>query len=118
MNSMNRREFIRTNSIVGLGALILPGCAFTGSLFNKKVKVGLIGTGARGQWHLFALLLRDDVEVTAIADPDEREIEMALKLFERHKKPMPMVFDNGNYDYRNLLKRDDVDAVLISTPWE
>lgn len=115
---MNRRNFIRTNSIAGLGALILPTSVFSGTLFNAKVKVGLIGTGFRGQVHLNELLRRDDVEVTAIADPEPRMVEMALKIFEKHNKPKPKVFNNGDYDYKNLLKREDVDAVIISTPWE
>ncbi|WP_026452690.1 Gfo/Idh/MocA family protein [Aequorivita capsosiphonis] len=115
---MDRRNFIRTNSIVGLGALILPSSVFSGTLFNKKVRIGLIAIGYRGQVHLNELLRRNDVEVTAIADPDPRMLEMALKIFEKHDKPKPKVFDNGDYDYKNLLKREDVDAVIISTPWE
>lgn len=115
---MNRRNFIRTNSIVGLGALILPTSVFSGTLFNSKVKIGLIATGFRGQVHLNELLRRNDVEVTAIADPDPRMVEMALKIFEKHNKPKPKIFDNGDNDYKNLLKREDVDAVIISSPWE
>lgn len=115
---MQRRDFIKTNSIAGLGALILPSSVFSGSLFNKKVRVGLIATGFRGQVHLNELLRRNDVEVTAIADPDPRMIEMALSIFEKHNAPKPKVFADGDYDYKNLLKRKDVDAVIISTPWE
>lgn len=115
---MNRRNFIKTNGIAGLGALILPSSVFSGTLFNKKVNVGLIAVGYRGQVHLNELLRRDDVEVTAIADPDPRMLEMALKIFERHNKPKPKVFNNGDYDYKNLLKLKEVDSVIISTPWE
>lgn len=115
---MNRRDFIKTNGIAGLGALILPNSVFSGTLFNKKVNVGLIAIGYRGQVHLNELLRRPDVEVTSIADPDPRMVEMALKIFEKHEKPKPKVYDNGDYDYRELLKRKDVDAVIISSPWE
>ncbi len=115
---MNRRNFIKTNGIAGLGALILPSSVFSGTLFNKKINVGLIAVGYRGQVHLNELLRRDDVEVTAIADPDPRMLEMALKIFETHNKPKPKVFNNGDYDYKNLLKLKEVDSVIISTPWE
>lgn len=115
---MNRRDFIKTNGIAGLGALILPSSLFSGSLSNKKVKIGLIATGMRGQVHLNELLRRDDVEVTAIADPDPRMVERALKFFDKHNQPHPKVYADGDYDYRNLLKRKDVDAVIISTPWK
>src|SRR5699024_7496458 len=115
---MDRRDFIKTNSIAGLGALILTRSLFSGTLFSKKVKVGLIATGMRGQVHLNELLRRNDVEVTAIADPDPRMLDRALKIFDRHGKPHPKVFADGDYDYKNLLKRKDVDAVIISTPWK
>lgn len=115
---MQRRNFIKTTSIAGIGALILPGSVFAGTLTTKKIRIGLIATGLRGQVHLDELLKRDDVEVTAIADPDKRMVEMALKLFEKHNKPKPKIFNEGDYDYRNLLKLKNVDAVIISSPWE
>src|SRR5690625_7399258 len=109
---MDRRDFIKTNSIAGLGALILPSSLFSGTLFNKKVRVGLIATGMRGQVHLNELLRRNDVEVTAIADPDPRMLERALKIFDKHNVPHPKIYADGNYDYKNLLKRKDVDAEI------
>ncbi len=114
---MHRRDFIKTNSLFGLGALILPGSVFSGTLFNSKVRIGMIGTGLRGQSHLSGLLKRNDVEVTAIAEPQQRMVKMALRLFEEHQKPKPQLFDQGDYDYRNLLKQENVDAVIISSPW-
>lgn len=115
---MNRRYFLKTTTVAGLGALIVPNSVFSGSLFADKVRVGLIATGLRGQVHLDELLKRNDVEVTAIADPDSRMIEMALKVFEKHNQPKPKIFSNGNHDYQNLLKLNTVDAVIIASPWE
>lgn len=118
---MDRRNFIKSSSIAGLGALILPNSVFSGTLFdapNSKIKIGLIATGMRGQVHLDELLKRSDVEVSAMADPDSRMVESALKLFDKYQKPKPKIYSEGDYDYRNLLKQKDVDAVIISTPWE
>ncbi|HRP89395.1 MAG TPA: hypothetical protein PKX92_05105 [Edaphocola sp.] len=77
---MDRRSFIKSGSLVGLGALILPNSVFSGTLFDskkQKVKIGLIAVGMRGQVHLDELLKRNDVEVVAIADPEPRMIAMA-----------------------------------------
>lgn len=115
---MNRRDFIKKNSIAGLGALILPTSVFSGALNQKKVNVGLIAVGMRGLVHLNELLRREDVEVTAIADPEPRMVKRALEIFDRHGIAHPKVYGNGDYDYRKLLKRKDVDAVVISSPWE
>ena len=63
-------------------------------------------------------LQREDVEVTAIADPQQRSIDEALKVFKTYNRPLPAIYKNGDYDYKNLLKRDDIDAVVICSPWE
>lgn len=115
---MDRRNFIKTAGMAGIGALILPNSLFAGNLNKSKVNVGLIATGLRAQVHLDELLKRNDVEVTAIADPEPRMVEMALKLFEKHNKKKPKVYGKGDYDYRNLLKQKGIDAVIISSPWE
>ncbi|HLS29529.1 MAG TPA: Gfo/Idh/MocA family oxidoreductase [Flavobacteriaceae bacterium] len=115
---MNRKDFIKTGSLAGLGALILPNSVFSGTLFKSKVNIGLIGVGLRGQNHLDTLLRRDDVNITAIADPDERMIGRTLEIFEKHDTKKPEIFKNGDFDYQNLLKLKNVDAVIISTPWE
>lgn len=118
---MDRRTFLKNSSLFGLGALILPGSLYSSSMINSAnstIKIGLIATGMRGQVHLKELLRRNDVEVVAIADPEKRMVEMALKLFKEFNKPTPKIYGNGDYDYRRLLKEKDINAVIISTPWE
>ena len=119
MKSMHRRSFIRQTGMLTLGAMASSSAFAT---FNtepaKKVRIGIIGVGFRGQDHLELLLKRDDVEVNAIADPQARMLAMADKIIVTSGKKKPAVYSNGNYDYQNLLKRDDIDAVIIATPWE
>lgn len=83
--------------------------------------MGLIGVGARGQGHLELCLNRADVDVVAIADPDTKwAVPGARKLIEKAygTKKKVVEYTNGPEDFRNLLKRDDIDAVIIATPWE
>ena len=84
---------------------------------DKKLKVGLIGVGLRGTNHLNNVLLREDVDVTAICDIDPRRIKIALDTVEKAGGNKPKVFGKNDLDYRNLLELKDVDAVIISTPW-
>lgn len=119
MKSLHRRKFIQQTSLLTLGTLATN--AVFASKTNeeiKKIKIGLIGVGFRGQVHLSEFLKREDVTVIAIADPDEKMLAMAEKIVFKSGKQNPVVYKNGNQDYKNLLKRDDVDAVVISTPWE
>jgi predicted dehydrogenase len=113
---MLRREFIKNSTIASAGFAILP----SGTLFNadKVVKVGVIGTGLRGQDHVELLLKRKDVDIVAICDVDEGMLTMAKKLFVDAKKPQPKIFTGSATAYESLLKIAEIEAVIIATPWE
>ncbi|MEN8187481.1 MAG: Gfo/Idh/MocA family oxidoreductase [Bacteroidota bacterium] len=116
-----RRNFIKKAVLAGAGISLLPNMAFggNGNLFKseKKLKIGMIGVGLRGTNHLNNVLLRDDVLVTAICDIDPNRISISLDLIKKSGQEKPKVFGSNDYDYRNLLALEDVDAVIISTPW-
>ncbi|MFC2110259.1 Gfo/Idh/MocA family protein [Bacteroidota bacterium] len=117
MNS--RRNFIKKSAIVGTSLTMMPSFTFglTGQNKKQKVKVGFIGVGLRGTNHLNNILQRDDVLITAICDVDPNRISIALNKISEAGKEKPKVFGKGDYDYKNLLDLQDVDAVIIATPW-
>jgi predicted dehydrogenase len=118
MYKFNRRTFLQQSMMAGV-AVSLPNQikAFSSSKINK-VRIGMIGVGFRSHEHMGNFLQRDDVEITAIADPQQRSITEALKVFKRYNRPEPAIYQKGNHDYENLVKRNDVDAVVICSPWE
>ena len=120
MNS-SRRKFIKTSALAGIGTMLIPNTVL-GSPFSffseKKVKIALIGVGMRGQSNLDILAKRNDVEVVAFADPNPIMMASAQKILIKNNRPKAQEFGNGDYDYRNLLQLKNVDAVIISTPWE
>ncbi|MBT8236744.1 MAG: Gfo/Idh/MocA family oxidoreductase [Bacteroidia bacterium] len=81
------------------------------------LKVGLIGVGLRGTNHLSNLIQREDVEVRALCDIDPSRIELTTKMLRDAKKAEVQIFGKNEWDYRNLLEMQDLDAVIISTPW-
>ena len=116
---MNRRDFVKNSSLFGMGALILPDSLITMKhSTNNKIRLGFIAVGFRGQSHLNEMLKRDDVEIVAFADPDKRMMASAQKILEKKGMPAAVEYSNGDYDYRELLQRDDIDAVFVSSPWE
>jgi predicted dehydrogenase len=123
MNS-NRRTFIKTAAAASAGLSILPNSVFAGDKKNPpsalagKVRLGFIGVGLRGQNHLELALMRQDTEVVAICDIQQRMIDMALPMFAKNNKPKPMIINDGPYGYKKLLENKDIDAVVIATPWE
>ena len=101
------------------GLSILPSMSFASNTLgtNQKLKLALIGVGLRGTNHLNNALLRKDIEIIAICDLDSNRINLALKMIANAGFAEPKVFGNSDYDYRNLLALEDINAVIISTPW-
>ena len=117
-----RREFLKKTAAAGLGlgvaGLSQTQFAFGKSRPNDKLGVGLIGVGLRGRNHLDLLLRRDDCEVRAICDIDPDALRRAQEMVSQSSKPKPEEYGKDDWDFMNLLKREDIGAVIISTPWE
>jgi hypothetical protein len=115
---VSRRNFIKSTALVGAGLSILP----SGIVFSKdkdpKLRLGFIGVGLRGQNHLDLALRRADVEVVAICDIQQRMIDMSKEMIKKSGKSMPQIIMDGPHGYKKLLENKDIDAVIISTPWE
>lgn len=113
---MNRRDFILTGAAIGASTLLPP--AFGAK--RKRIRVGVIGTGMRGQVLLKELVRRDDVEVVALCDIEPIMLDGALRMVEKAGKPKPKTFgeNRDGHAYRQLLEVPGLDAVIIATPWE
>lgn len=118
MNTSTRRNFIKTTAAAGIGLSILPSHVAFPKDADGKVRLGFIGVGFRGQSHLELALRRSDVEVVALCDIQQPMMDMALQLVTKANKPKPQTILEGPHGYRKLLENKDIDAVIISTPWE
>jgi len=110
---ITRRDFVEAIGVTAGAATLLgaPGAA-AGTSPSEKIRLGLIGAGSRGNQLLDSFLPQPDVKIVAIADVDDHH---AGETAERIKK------DKGNTphtarDYRAMLDRKDLDAVIIATP--
>ena len=102
-----RRKFIKSlapmivaPAVVGRGAQSAP---------NSRINLACIGVGGQGSGNMNALRQDERVQVTAICDVDKNHRERALRSCKLNA-------DAGYNDFRKLLARDDVDAVMIATP--
>lgn len=113
-----RREFLSTAAIAGGHFLSGPRTLIArrrrAVAPNDKVVVGVIGCNGMGYSNLAAILERDDVECAALCDVDRKVLERrSADLAERRPDdPEPQLYR----DYRRLLDRRDIDAVIIGTP--
>lgn len=116
---MNRKSFIKNSAIAALSLSINP----TKNIFDKgnedtKVKLAIIGVGARGKSHLKLLLGRSDVVIVAICDVDARVINEANEIVLKSGKNKPNVYTGDDYAWQVMLKKESLDGVIIVTPWE
>ena len=101
--------------LAGAGISILPNLTFGNAINKSKINVGLIGVGLRGTNHLNNLLQRDDVNVTAICDIDQARIKLNLDNMDKGGFKKPEVFGKDEFDYKNLLALENIDAVITRT---
>lgn len=115
-----RRNFIKKTALASAAVTMLPSASFAtvGNVLKKeKLKLAFIGVGLRGTVHLKNSLQRKDIEITAICDIDPKRIDLCLDLIKKAGYKKPKTFGKNELDYRNLLNEQDIDAVIISTPW-
>ena len=77
------------------------------------VRLGIIGLGVRTEVLLVSLFAIGGVELVAVCDVRDAAIAKILGIFQRHGRKAPDV----ERDYRRLLERADIDAVLVPTSW-
>ncbi len=114
--TINRRDFIKTTAVAGTATTIMPG-SLLASPSPKRVKLGVIGTGLRGQWVLSLAAKYPEVDIPAICDIDETMLASALKILKDAGKPKPRVYRRGEEDFRRMLSTEDLEGVYIATPW-
>ena len=115
---LDRRRFFQT-SLGTFAAGVLPWAQSAGAIPANadSLRVGILGSGLRGQSHIRELRSQPGVSVTAIADIDPRMVNMTFEQFDKAGLDRPAVYDRGPEDYRRLLTEAPVDAVIVATPW-
>ncbi|HKB90011.1 MAG TPA: Gfo/Idh/MocA family oxidoreductase [Opitutaceae bacterium] len=121
---MRRRDFLKlaTKSAAGLAVapFIIPSSAFGRIGPSNRLTMGIIGVGSQGSSHLKTLVNDVHVQIVAVCDVDGERRDKAKELVEAtYASRAP----SGSYkgcaalsDFRELLARPDIDAVLIAVP--
>jgi len=113
---ISRRHLITAAGAVA-APLIVPARVWGA---NSRIRVGQIGLGRIAQSHDMPGVIKSDLaDYVAVCDLDSRRVADGVKIVEKSyadrgytQAPQIRTFDN----YRELLARRDIDAVVISTP--
>lgn len=134
--SMNRRRFLRRTGGALAAAVAFPNLIPASALGrdgaiapSERITMGFIGVGGQGSGHLFGgawtyvaggYLGRKEVQVLAVCDVWQNRRDRATKRVNDHYGE---IYGENNYtpcqaydDFRHVLERPDIDAVLIATP--
>jgi len=122
LGPFNRRHFLKAAGAAAVLPATLPAfsaqtkansASSTTNSPNNTINVGVIGMGMQGPGDTKGFLASDDCRVIAACDIDATHLQDAVK----------MINDNygnedckGYHDYRELLAREDIDAVMIAVP--
>ncbi len=115
-----RRRFLQNAALLTAAPLILPSRVWSQTTApSKRLTFGCIGMGKQMKGHLGMLINRDDIEVLAVCDVDTTRREAAKKrVDDAYTKKAGETYKGcaAYNDFRELLARKDIDAVLIATP--
>src|SRR5260370_1929096 len=106
---ISRRGFLKSGALAGSAAALAGFVPRSVLGANDRINFGVIGMGNMGTGHLKSLVGRsesDNIRVVAVSDVYQKRLTRAVGI----------CHGAGYLDYRGLLDRKDIDAVVIATP--
>ncbi len=84
---------------------------------NDRIRIGVIGAGGQGRYDMSVFQRNKEVEIAAVCDVHQEHLKQTVNRAVANQPPgqektQPETFS----DYRRLLERKDIDAVIIGTP--
>ena len=118
--TLSRRDFVKRTTALTAGAVAFPHIIPASALgqggavapSNRRV-LGCIGVGSQGTGNMRQFLRQKDVQIVAVADVDRGHRERAMNIINETYQNGDSV---GYNDFREMLDRDDLDAVSIAVP--
>ncbi|HUU17774.1 MAG TPA: Gfo/Idh/MocA family oxidoreductase [Sedimentisphaerales bacterium] len=121
MKKVNRRQFLTkaagvSSAVIGFPYLVWPSAlGKAGSVAaSERITIGFIGVGGHGRAvNLTNFLGNADAQAVAVCDVDTNNRNIARDMVNQKYGNKDCATYN---DFRKIIERDDIDAVMISTP--
>ena len=115
--NLTRRVFLKKVGTTAVGAmavpLVVPSRVFGENSPSNQITIGCIGVGGMGTNNMRSFLGLSDCRVLAVCDVDRNHVQRAKGIVDQSYSNNDC---NAYNDYRQLIARDDIDAIMIATP--
>jgi predicted dehydrogenase len=115
-SKVSRRRFLSLTGVVLALPTIIPGRVLgrqDAPAPSQRITLGLVGCGNMGTTNTEAFLALKECQIAAACDVDKKHLENGVNLVNKH-------YQNHDckpyHDYRELMVRKDIDAVMLATP--
>lgn len=116
----SRRTFLKATLAAGVAPLFLPSRIWSAETKpNSKLGIGFIGIGKQMRGHVSGFIGKSEVQAIAVCDVDtNRRNDGKKQVEDAYSKKNDADFKScATYnDFRELIARKDIDAVVIATP--
>jgi len=106
----SRRNFLKESALAASLPIFVPSSAFGA---NERINFAGIGMGGRGRGDMNSFLGFSEIQTLAVCDVVQSHADQAKTAVDRR-------YGNSDcktyVDYREIITRDDIDAILIATP--
>lgn len=112
MSQLSRRSFLASTAATTAGLAFAADKKSVSP--NEKVTVALVGCGGMGRGNLHDFMRLPDFEIAAVCDVDPNQTNAALGDVKKAGRPAEKV--QVEKDFRKVVERKDLDAVIVGTP--
>lgn len=85
---------------------------------SRPLRLGFVGIGGRGSYHLDSALGIEGVEVPALCEIRDDRLQQARAWVEESGQPTPRLYGRGETDFQRMCAEEDLDCVICATDWK
>jgi hypothetical protein len=115
-NIVSRRSFLASTLAAGVMPALIPSASLGAdgaTAPSERINMAVLGLGDRGNQLIGPILGRSDIQLVSVCDAHMSKVNTHVDRVRQHSLGSGCT---GHQDYREIMARDDVDAVVIATP--
>jgi predicted dehydrogenase len=115
-SKISRRHFLAKTGAALAAPILIPASALGQAgrpAPSERITMGIVGWGMMGPGNTQGFMKEKDCQVVAACDLDKRYLDKAVDAINKHYGNTDC---KAYHDYREMMARDDIDAVMLAVP--